>query len=79
MFLFSSYAEKIIQEYPLIEDLTRALLDVFVSIELSGHAVQFSQKFNYRRPMYEILEYLWQFDKHRTQIKVLYSFYKWKN
>ena len=36
-----------------------SLLNVFVSIEMTGQSVQFEQKFNYRRPMYAIIEYLW--------------------
>ncbi len=63
-------AETIFKEHPLIEHLPRVLLDVFVSIELTGQAVAFEQKFNYRRPMYEILEYFWKYDKHRAQVKV---------
>ncbi|CAF0830173.1 unnamed protein product [Rotaria sordida] len=74
--LNNSYTERIFQEYPLIEHLPRVLLDVFVSIELTGQAVAFEQKFSYRRPMYDILEYLWKFDKHRTQIKKLASYAK---
>jgi ubiquitin conjugation factor E4 A len=79
--LNSSFAETIFKEHPLIEHLPRVLLDVFVSIELTGQAVAFEQKFNYRRPMYEILEYLWKFDKHREQVKVshLFSFINNKN
>ncbi|CAF0807326.1 unnamed protein product [Adineta ricciae] len=69
--LNSSFAESIFTNHPLIEHLPRVLLDVFVSIELTGQAVAFEQKFNYRRPMYEILEYLWKFDKHREQVKKL--------
>jgi ubiquitin conjugation factor E4 A len=68
--LNSSFAEAVFINHPLIDDLPRVLLDVFVSIELTGQAVAFEQKFNYRRPMYEILEYLWKFDKHREQVKV---------
>ena len=66
----SSFAETIFTTHPLIEHLPSVLLDVFVSIELTGQAVAFEQKFNYRRPMYEILEYLWKFDRHRAQVKV---------
>ena len=66
--------------------LSEALINVFVSIEMTGQSVQFEQKFNYRRPMYELLDYLWQmpvlyaneadFDKsllkqHRIQINRL--------
>jgi ubiquitin conjugation factor E4 A len=70
LYVISSFAEAIFTNHPLIEHLPRVLLDVFVSIELTGQAVAFEQKFNYRRPMYEILEYLWKFDKHREQVKV---------
>ncbi|CAF0773012.1 unnamed protein product [Adineta steineri] len=72
--LNSSFAEAIFTDHPLIEHLPRVLLDVFVSIELTGQAVAFEQKFNYRRPMYEILEYLWKFDKHREQVKKLATY-----
>lgn len=68
--LNGSLAESIFTEHPLILHLPRVLLDVFVSIELTGQAVAFEQKFNYRRPMYEILEYFWKFDQHREQVKV---------
>lgn len=61
------------EECPLIEHLPRVILDVFVSIELTGQAVAFQQKFNYRRPMYNILQYLWKFDKHRLQMKVIFD------
>jgi hypothetical protein len=54
--------------------LPEALFNVFVSIEMTGQAVQFEQKFNYRRPMYEILEYIWTFDSYKNKIKV--SFYE---
>jgi hypothetical protein len=74
-FFVSSFAEAIFTDHPLIEHLPRVLLDVFVSIELTGQAVAFEQKFNYRRPMYEILEYLWRFDKHRKQVEVNHSLF----
>lgn len=41
------------------------LLNVFVSIEMTGQSVQFEQKFNYRRPMYSIMEYLWKIEEQR--------------
>lgn len=67
---FQYEVSRIFREHPLIEDLARTLLDVFVSIELTGQAVAFEQKFTYRRSMYEILEYIWTLDKHRHEIKV---------
>lgn len=45
--------------HPCSSYVSEALLNVFVSIEMTGQSVQFEQKFNYRRPMYELIEYLW--------------------
>ena len=45
--------------HPLSSFLSESLLNVFVSIEMTGQSVQFEQKFNYRRPMFELIEYLW--------------------
>ncbi|EDV98912.1 ubiquitin conjugation factor E4 A [Drosophila grimshawi] len=44
--------------------VVRSLLNVFVSIEMTGQSVQFEQKFNYRRPMYAIMEFLWTKEEH---------------
>lgn len=35
-----------------------------------GDPHQFEQKFNYRRPMYPILRYMWGTDSYRRSIKV---------
>ncbi|CAF4018984.1 unnamed protein product [Rotaria magnacalcarata] len=64
----------VFEECPLIEHLPRVILDVFVSIELTEQAVAFQQKFNCRHPMYNILQYLWKFDKHRLQMKKLATY-----
>ena len=45
--------------HPEAARVSEALLNVFVSIEMSGQSVQFEQKFNYRRPMYELIDFLW--------------------
>lgn len=45
------------------------LLNVFVSIEMTGQSVQFEQKFNYRRPMYSIMEFLWDLDEQKKCFK----------
>ena len=47
------------------------LLRVFVSIEMTGQSVQFEQKFNYRRPMYVIMDYLWNLDEQKKCFKDL--------
>lgn len=51
-------------------------MHVFVSIEMTGESVAFEQKFNYRRPMYSILKYIWDIPVHRRQIMVS-QFKKW--
>lgn len=47
------------------------LLRVFVSIEMTGQSVQFEQKFNYRRPMYAIMDYLWKIDEQKACFREL--------
>ena len=44
-----------------------ALLDVFVNIETTGQAVQFEQKFSYRRPMYDVMRYLWEIQEYKDK------------
>lgn len=39
----------------------------------SGDPHQFEQKFNYRRPMYPILKYMWGKENYRESIKVTRS------
>lgn len=34
-------------------------------VQFSGQSVQFEMKFNYRRPMYAIMEYLWEIEEQR--------------
>lgn len=40
------------------------------SFFFSGDPHQFEQKFNYRRPMYPILKYMWAKDDYRESVKV---------
>lgn len=53
------------ESHPLVDELAKSLVSVFVSIEMTGEGVQFEQKFTYRRPMYVVLEYLWGRPLHR--------------
>jgi ubiquitin conjugation factor E4 A len=48
----------------LLFQIVKSLLDVFVGIEMTGQSVAFEQKFNYRRPMYIVMDYLWQMEEH---------------
>ncbi|KAL3285242.1 hypothetical protein HHI36_019352 [Cryptolaemus montrouzieri] len=55
--LFSNYEFK--------KQVVRSLLEVFVGIEMTGQSVEFEQKFNYRRPMYGVMEYLWDREEYQ--------------
>ena len=43
------------------------MLHVFVDIETTGEAVQFEMKFSYRRPMYDIMKYIWEMDEYKQR------------
>lgn len=58
-------------QHPHRLEIVSNLLSVFVGIEMTGQSVQFEQKFNYRRPMYVIMEYLWNIDEQRDCFKKL--------
>ncbi|XP_050350445.1 ubiquitin conjugation factor E4 A [Nymphalis io] len=61
----SFYREQLFKEHPHRLQLVPCLLDVFVGIEMTGQSVQFEQKFNYRRPMYLVMDFLWDNEEHR--------------
>ncbi|KPI94382.1 Ubiquitin conjugation factor E4 A [Papilio xuthus] len=63
--LASFSREQLFKENPHRLQLVPCLLDVFVGIEMTGQSVQFEQKFNYRRPMYLVMEFLWTMEEHR--------------
>lgn len=56
---------QLFHQHPHRLQLVENLLNVFVSIEMTGQSVQFEQKFNYRRPMYAIMDYLWKIPEQR--------------
>lgn len=75
-----SLSERIFLNHECSSLICESLINVFVSIEMSGQSVQFEQKFNYRRPMYELFEFLWnlpsqnsapKYRKHRDEVKRL--------
>ena len=37
----------------------------------SGQAVEFEQKFSYRRPMYDIIKYIWELDVFKSKLNEL--------
>jgi len=51
--------------------IAEAILHVFVSIEETGQAVEFEQKFSYRRPMYDVIKYIWELDQFKEKLNQL--------
>lgn len=35
---------------------------------MTGQSVEFEQKFNYRRPMYIVLDYLWEIEEYQQYL-----------
>lgn len=67
----SFHRQQLFISHPHRDQIVTNLLHVFVSIEMTGQSVQFEQKFNYRRPMYIIMAYLWKIEEHRERFKDL--------
>lgn len=65
------YRERLFKDHPYISELVPTLLHVFVSIEMTGQSVAFEEKFQYRRPMYLVLDYIWNIDIHKDKMKQL--------
>ncbi|XP_037026552.1 ubiquitin conjugation factor E4 A isoform X1 [Bradysia coprophila] len=67
----TSWKSALFTSHPHRLEIVRNLLNVFVGIEVTGQSVAFEQKFNYRRPMYIIMEYLWSMDEQKECFKAL--------
>ncbi|XP_014284725.1 ubiquitin conjugation factor E4 A [Halyomorpha halys] len=65
------YRERLFIDHPHKTQIVVCLINVFVSIEMTGEGVAFEQKFNYRRPMYTVMDYLWNIEEHRDVFKQL--------
>ncbi|XP_044756746.1 ubiquitin conjugation factor E4 A [Coccinella septempunctata] len=63
--------KRLFAEYKFKQQVVRSLLEVFVGIEMTGQSVEFEQKFNYRRPMYKIMEYLWETEEYQNHFRKL--------
>ncbi|KAH8263716.1 hypothetical protein KR044_012934 [Drosophila immigrans] len=68
-----AFITHVFDNHPDRLQVVRSLLNVFVSIEMTGQSVQFEQKFNYRRPMYAIMEFLWTKQEHIACFRLLAS------
>jgi len=69
--LGSYQRQALFQDHKHSMRIAPAILHVFVSIEETGHAVQFEQKFSYRRPMYDIIKYIWELDAFKEKFRQL--------
>lgn len=67
----TSWKSALFTTHPHRLEIARNLLNVFVGIEVTGQSVTFEQKFNYRRPMYIIMEYLWSIEEQKECFKAL--------
>ncbi|KFO31077.1 Ubiquitin conjugation factor E4 A [Fukomys damarensis] len=65
------HRKRVFCNFQYAPQLAEALIKVFVDIEFTGDPHQFEQKFNYRRPMYPILRYMWETESYRESIKDL--------
>jgi len=66
--LGSYLRQALFKEHKYSLRIAEAILHVFVSIEETGQAVQFEQKFSYRRPMYDVIKYIWELEPFRKRL-----------
>ncbi|KAK3863322.1 hypothetical protein Pcinc_030892 [Petrolisthes cinctipes] len=69
--LLNNSRDQLFVSHPLARHLPTSLINVFVSIEVSGESVPFEERFGYRRPMYEVLKYLWVWSEQRQGFQEL--------
>lgn len=41
---------------------------------MTGQSVQFEQKFNYRRPMYLVMDYLWELPEYKSYFRYFFLY-----
>lgn len=68
---YRNFTDRLFRTHEHRREIVPNLLRVFVGIEMTGQSVQFEQKFNYRRPMYAIMEYLWQMEDQKERFRDL--------
>ena len=59
--------EQLFSCHPHRLEIVPTLLHVFVDIETTGQAVEFEMKFSYRRPMYDVMKYIWEMDEFKKR------------
>jgi len=71
MFLPGPVHDRLFVSHRHRHEIAPTLLKVFVSIEMTGESVDEYMIYNYRRPMYKILKYLWNIEEHNRRIAEL--------
>ncbi|CAL4064415.1 unnamed protein product [Meganyctiphanes norvegica] len=71
--MMAGVREQLFTSHSASPHIVTAIIHVFVTIEVSAQAVAFEEKFNYRKPMYEIMKYLWGVPVHQERYKELAS------
>ena len=69
--LGSYQRQALFQDHRYSLRIAEAVLHVFVSIEETGQSVDFEQKFSYRRPMYDVIKYIWEMEEFKQKMKKL--------
>ncbi|CAG9818490.1 unnamed protein product [Phaedon cochleariae] len=69
--LGSSQRQRLFTDHPHRLQIVNNLMKVFVGIEMTGQSVEFEQKFNYRRPMYIVFDYVWELPEHMECFRAL--------
>lgn len=69
-FLSSKVKEGVFYDHPHIEHLAEQLLHVFVTIEMRGQSVDSEMKFNYRKSMHRVLQFICDIPVHRKAVRV---------
>ena len=70
LLFYSKIKERIFHDHPLIEHLAEKLLHVFVSIEMRGQSVDSELKYNYRKSVHRVLQFILDIPLHRKAMKV---------
>jgi len=60
-----------VKNFDNVKDLYQSVLQLYSDIEFTGDPHSFEQKFNYRRPLYSIMKFLWADSRGKAAVKEL--------
>ena len=64
-----------VKNFDNVKDLYQSVLQLYSDIEFTGDPQAFEQKFNYRRPLYSIMKFLWSDDRGKQAVKVRFNLF----